>query len=438
MAISIFQSDVLSGLFGDEEIASCLNDASDARYMVRFEQALAEVQGELGIIPREAADRISNHLPSADMDLAALRAGTATSGVPTIALVAELRKGLPEEIGQWIHWGATSQDVIDTAHVLQWRDCLQILEMRLASVIDNLQSKSKTHSDRMMAGRTRSQIATPITFGYRVAQWAHPLIEAENALPALKSTVLKVQFGGAAGTISALGPDGTAVADGLAANLGLAPSPSWHVNRTSVLALAGWLGQVISGLAKMAGDLVVLGRSEIGEAIAGSSGGSSTMPQKANPVQAETIQALAGLAVTFQSGISMAASQLEERDGARWPVEWALFPQLFVAAGAALGHAQGLAETLRPNNHRLDETLTSNPAIMAEAATFLLAKHMLRSEAQAVVKAAIARGGPFADALRHETQIDIDWATALEPASAAGPSQEMAERIFAHRNKSAS
>lgn len=434
MPVSLFSSALYSGLFADEELVRLLNDASDVAHMVAFERALAVVQGRLGIIPAEAAEAIAAGLSDLQIEPASLAAGTVSAGVPVPALVAELRGTVGGEAGSWLHWGATSQDVIDTAMVLQAKTAIGLLAARLDKLIGTLHRQSNRHADRLLAGRTRSQIATPITLGYRIAQWAHPLIDAETALPELRRNVLKVQFGGASGINGAIAPDGTSVSAALAKELDLQDNPSWHVNRTPVLALGSWLQQLGAGLAKMAGDLVLLGRSEIGEVRSGTGGGSSTMPQKANPVQAEAILALQQISIAAQAGLAAAASPLEERDGARWPLEWQFLPQMLIATGAMLNHALALAETLEPNDERLATTLTDNPELMAETASFLLSKHGIpRGEAKDLVAKAAASSEPFAEALAKSTDLDIDWKKNLDPASVIAPAWEMAARIFAKR-----
>ena len=271
-------------------------------------------------------------------------------------------------------------------------------------------------------------------FGYRIAQWAHPLIDAEAALPELRRAVLKVQFGGASGINSAIAPDGTSVSLALAQELGLHDSPSWHVNRTPVLALSAWLQQLGAGLAKMAGDLILLGRSDIGEVRSGTGGGSSTMPQKANPVQAEAVLTLQQIVNVAQAGLAAAASPREERDGAFWAMEWHFLPQMLIATGAMLGHAEALAETLAPDPGALEATLTDNPEIMAEAASFLLAKAGLsRGEAKDLVTSAAASPLPFAAALAKASPVEIDWTAELDPATVIAPAKEMSARIFAKR-----
>ncbi|UES46959.1 lyase family protein [Roseibium aggregatum] len=437
MPLSLFSSQIHSSLFADGDLTKLLADGSDVAHMIAFERALATVQGRLEIIPAQAAREISEKLADVHIEPARLAAGTRSAGVPVPALVAELRKQLSADAGAWLHWGATSQDVIDTALVLQAKVALEILGARLEKLVDTLERQSERHADQLMAGRTRSQVSTPITLGYRIAQWAHPLIDAENALSALRSAVLRVQFGGASGINSAIAPDGTAVSAALALELGLEDSPSWHVNRTPILTLAGWLQQVTSALAKMAGDLALSGRTDIAEVSSGTGGGSSTMPQKANPVQAETIQVLNSIAISAQAGLAAAASPLEERDGTAWPLEWHFLPQMLLAAGAALVHADELATSLQAHGANLAATLASNPEIMAETASFVLARNgVSRAEAKDLVAAAAKDPAPFAEALARISPVSLDWQKELDPQQVVAPARDMSARIFQTRRRS--
>lgn len=434
MPVSLFSSPIYSSLFADQEFSKLLDDASDVAHMVVFERALAKVQGQLNVIPHEAAEEIERALQDVSIDPSLLSAGTLSAGIPIPALVAELRSRVGGEAGQWLHWGATTQDVMDTAQVLQTRACLDILEARIKRLIDTLHTESNHHADVLLAGRTRSQISTPITLGYRIAQWAHPLIDVEAELPGLRKSVLKLQFGGASGVNSAIAPEGPIVLKKLAEELGLHASPSWHVNRSSIVALAGWLQQICAALAKMASDLVLLGRTDIAEVGSGTGGGSSTMPQKSNPVQAETILVLNQIAISAQAGLSAAASPAEERDGAKWPLEWMYLPQILLCAGTALAHAQRLAESLIPHPQRLSATLQANPEMMAETASFILAKNgVSRAEAKEIVTAAAADTLPFAEALAKLSPLEINWRTALDPREVLEPAKEMSARIFAQR-----
>lgn len=436
MAVSLFSSLLYAELYSDSDLAACLDDAADVAAMIRFEAALAKVQGELGIIPAEAAETIAAALSDVAIDPSALAGGTRSAGVPVPALVNLLHDHCGPDAGNWLHWGATSQDVMDIGVVLQIKTCLDILAPRLTRVIDLLEDQSRKHADQLLAGRTRSQVSTPITLGYRIAQWAHPLIKVEADLNRVRTEVLRIQFGGASGVNTAIAPDGHRVSKVLAEELDLANGPSWHTERSGILALSVWLQQVGAGLAKMAGDLILLGRSDIGEVHAGTGGGSSTMPQKANPVQAEAIVTLNQITLAAAGGLGQAASPLEERDGTKWPLEWAFLPQMIIAVGTALRHAEALAETLRPDSDRIAMTLEAHPEIMAETASFILAqKGMSRADAKDLITGALADKSPFAVALKRLSAFDIDWTNALRPETAIAPSQAMAEQIFATRNR---
>lgn len=434
-----FDSGLLGPLLGDGQAAETLSEARFVAHMITVEAALARACGTVGIIPQDVAARLSDALAQTRIDPRDLGAGTAAAGVPVPALVKQLQAGLGVD-GQFLHWGATSQDIVDCAHVLQWRDMLDMLAARVAQLLDALQHASDAQSDTLMAGRTRSQVATPISFGLRIATWAQPLIALDAALPDIRARLLRVQFGGASGSASAVGTHGAALSAELARELGLADAPCWHTDRMSIMAVGGWLAGVSAALAKMARDLVTLGRSEIAEARAGTGGGSSTMPQKSNPVGAEAIITLADWTACLQPALTRAASPMEERDGAAWALEWLALPQMGMATAAALRHAQALADSLTADPARMAVQLDAgNGAVLAEAASFALAAYMPRPKAQEVVKAALARavedGISLPQALnQHEASCGLaDWTAILSAQSQLAASEVMRTRIFAER-----
>ncbi|WP_373355234.1 lyase family protein [Pseudoroseicyclus sp. CXY001] len=414
----------LGALFVEGEIAGLFSGAALTAAMIRVEAALAEAEAEAGVIPAEAGRAIAEGLAGLEIDPGALAEGTASAGVPVPALVAALRKALPEEAAAFVHWGATSQDIVDTALVLQYRAALGILEARAARLIAVLKAASEAHADLVMAARTRSQVATPITFGLRAARWAQPVIAEAAALPALRAR-LTVQFGGASGANTSVAPHGPAVSAGLAARLGLPDRPAWHTDRGAVQALGQWAARLGTGLAKMAGDLILLGRT--GEVTAGIGGGSSTMPQKSNPVAAEAILTLTRLTATLAPALS--APHAEERDGAAWALEWLTLPQMLADTGAALAHAITLAETLRPDPAAL-RTPLDDGAALAEAASFALAPHLGRAEAQALVKEAAEADAPLIEALQRLTDAPVDW-SALTPEAVIPACKAAAAQVFA-------
>lgn len=440
MALCPLDSALCGGQFGDPEIGALFSDTAEIAAMIRVEAALALAQARCGVIPAQAAAAIEEAIDAAlrrfaveespdggglpqALTPAALGPATAAAGVAAPALVAALRGLLPPEAAHWLHWGATSQDIADTALILRLRAALDLIAGRLDALIATLADLAEAHAGALMAGRTRSQIAAPITFGLRAGQWIQPLADARESLAALRPRLLKVQFGGAVGANAAVAPHGPAIMAALAMDLDLAPCPPWHTARGPLNDCAHWCAGLCGALAKMAGDLMLMGRAEIAEAQAGAGGGSSTMPQKSNPVAAETVLALARYAAAL-SAAQNASVHAEERDGAAWSLEWLTLPQTVVAAGACLRHAQDLADTLTIDATAMRANLDlGGGGAMAEAASFALAAQMPRAEAQALLKAAVreaATGGEtLAAVLIRRAPPGVDWAAALDPAQAA-------------------
>ena len=435
MQLSIQSSPLYSNLLGDPELADLLNASSEVRALIDVEAALASAQSAVGMIPETVGADMTAALQQVVPDMASLSQGISDSGVVVPVLLVELQKHLPQELAQWLHWGATSQDIIDTATMLQVSHCVDLLENRLSQLLNALYSQSQTHASTLMAARTRTQLATPITLGLRIAQWAQPLIGLENELPALQAKVLKLQLGGAVGANTVMTPQAAEVAAHMANALQLSCVPSWHTDRSSIISLANWLLQICLHTGKLAKDLMIMSRSDIAEVKAGQTGGSSTMPHKANPVKSEMVVAMNTIAQALHAGICAAASPAEERDGASWTVEWVLLPQLIVTTGCALRHSVELIESVIAEKQRLQSSIDKNPQIMSEAASFALAQHMPRSEAQVLVKQALASKRPMHLALQEQSNFPVDWASVLDPRSVCTPCQQVSASIFALRAK---
>ena len=434
-----FTSALTAPLFGDPEAAEALSDQAFVTHMVTVEAAFARACAVVGLVSAADAEALCTQLAQVRIVPEQLGAGMASAGVPVPALVALLRAGCGEA-GQALHWGATSQDIVDCAHVLQWRDLLGLLGHRLTSLLDMMKAQGDAHATTCMAGRTRSQIATPVTLGLRIATWAQPLITLEAELPGLKAQVIRVQFGGASGSGSAVGDKAAPLSAALAQELGLVSAPCWHLDRSGPQALGAWLVRLTAALGKMARDLSLAGRSEIGELRAGEGGGSSTMPQKSNPVGAEAMITLAHYAAALQPLLAQAAMAQEERDGAAWALEWLAMPQMGLTASASLRHAQTLISSLQADTGRLAAHLdTGQGAVMAEAASFALARHMPRAQAGNVVKQALATarssGTSLAQLLSEDDALGglEDWPTCLAPESAIPAAKAMQERIWSSR-----
>lgn len=431
MAITPLDSALWGGVYGDAEAASFFSDAAELAAMVRFEVALAAVQGRLGVIPVEAAETIARALADWAPEPSVLAAGTGAAGVPVPGLVAALRDRIGGEAASWLHWGATSQDVLDTALMLRIRGFLALLDARLDVLSGTLADGARRWRDVPMAGRTRSQIATPITFGLRIAGWLGAVLDLHEELPMLRQQTLRVQLGGASGSVSAMGTKGIAVGDALAAELGLTAAAPWQTDRGRLVAIGGWLARLAGACGKMAGDLILMGRSEIAEARAGAGGGSSTMPQKSNPVSAEAAVALSRFAAGLMAPLAGAMIQAEERDATGWAVEWMVLPQLGIAAAGALRHAQALADTIEADPEAMARNLAlGGGAALAEAASFALAAHMPRADAQALVKSAANSGKPLAEALATLTDAPVDWQALGEMQGDIAAAAAMVDRVL--------
>lgn len=434
MAVTPFDSRLLAPLFADPGIAALFSDAAEVEAMIAVERALARVEGRLGVIPADAAAEIDRKLDGATVDAASLAAGTRSAGVPLPALVKELRAIVGGEAAGFVHWGATSQDIVDTALVARLGTALGLLEARLDRLIEILAGLAERHRATVMAARTRTQIAVPTTFGLRAAGWLVPLLRHRERLAEARPRILMIQFGGAGGTASAIGGDGLAVMEGLAAELGLtAPPMPWHTQRDGLMELAGWLASLAASLGKIGTDVALLARSEVAEVRPGSGGGSSTMPQKANPVSAEMLVALARITAGNLGTFAQGAIHAEERDGAAWSVEWATLPAMVVAAGGGLVHAAELLETLVVDEAAM--RARAGGATLAEAASFALSAHMSREAAQALVKKAAASDADLLTALAGLSDAPTDWAAFADPAKHLGVADLFLDRVLADARK---
>ena len=414
MATNPADGTVLGTLYGSDAMRAVFAERQWLQYMLDVEAALARAQARLGIVPASAANAIARAARADTLDLKELAAGTRVTGYPVVALTRALARASGPKAGGYVHWGATTQDIMDTALVLQIRAGLEIVERGIARVGRALAARAAAHRRDVMAGRTHLQHALPVTFGYKCAVWAAPLIADTERLKALRPRVLKVQFAGAAGTLASLGKDGRAVAEGLARELGLAAADApWHAARGALAEAASVLGILCGNLAKFAADIVLLMQTEVGEVfephIPGR-GGSSTMPQKRNPIASEYVLAAARGVHALVPLMLGAMVQDHERGTGPWQAEPLALPQIFVLTGGALEHAGAIAEGMTVDAARMRRNLDlTHGLIMAEAVMMALAPRIGRDVAHDAVEHACARaldkGMPLADALAREPSL---------------------------------
>lgn len=428
MAASVFDSPLYAHLFATGETGRLFSDSAAIRAMLLVEGALAKVQGELGVIPELSAAAIHRASLEIQIDPGAIAEATGENGVCVPGLVAAFRKEMQApEHAQYVHWGATSQDIIDTALILRQHQALVHAEADLRQIIADLANSAEEYAALPMPGRTYGQHATPISWGALLADWGMALCDTVDALEALRQSSLWLSLSGSAGTGAALGEQAAETRKRLAGALGLLdPKRSWHVDRTPVLRIADWQGQVMATLARMGQSLIGLTASGVEEVSLGAPGASSTMPQKQNPVGPSALLALSNQFTGLRAGLQTAAIHQHQRDGAAWFTEWMVVPQLSLSLAAALHHAKLLATDISPRPVQMHATLNDGLGLIhAEALSFALAEIMPRPDAQQVTKRlcreAQDKRAPLADLARADYP-DLP-ADLFDPATQIGHAQ---------------
>ena len=444
MSVNPADSVVFGTLFGTAPMRAVFDDSALVARMLEVEGALALVQGRLGIIPADAAQAIAAAARTDCVDLAALGASVRTAGTPVVGLVRALGEAAGPA-GRWVHWGATTQDIVDTAVVLQIRSALALLRADLLALIAALAGQADAHRRTVMAGRTFLQHALPISFGLKCAGWVQPLIAHVERLDQLAPRIERVQFGGAVGTLASLGDQGVAVMEGLAAELGLAaPAAPWHGARDGMAECACWLGLICGSLGKIATDIVLMAQTELGEVAEPyepGRGGSSTLPHKRNPIGA--VHAIAAVRAAQALVPQMLSAMVldHERGSGPWQSESLALGQIFLLTAGALAHmlhdAIGMAVDAVQMRANLDRT---RGLIMTEAVSMALAPRLGREAAHRAVKAAsdtvLRDGVPLAQALAAVPAIGAGLSGAeieklTDPSSYLGAADMFIDRVLA-------
>ena len=437
-------SKIFGQLFNDERITELFSDTRYISTLVEVEIALAKVQGELGVIPGDAAERIKAQTASFQPDLIRLGEVTAQQGFPVVGLIQQLREHIGEEAASFVHWGATTQDIIDTALILRIKHALTVIEEGLSSIINQLSELADIHRDTLMVARTHLQHALPTTFGYKVATWLAPLLRHRDRLVELRPRVLVVQLGGGAGTLASLGDQGSTVQKALATELGLGiPLLPWHTQRDSLAEFAGWLSLVTGSLGKLALDVILLSQTEISEVAESGNpdyGSSSTMPQKKNPIRSEAILMSAQQNATLLGGLHQSLQQEHERGTHGWQLEWMTLPQMVGLTGGALRNATTVTREIQVNVERMRQNAEkSNGVLLAEPACLLLSQVIPREEAAAVVKKAIkiarVEEEHLIDVLQEIVDLDCDWSTLPTESNYLGAAKTFTDRIIRAANE---
>lgn len=332
MTASVFDHPILSGLLGDDEIGAQFSAAAELSAMLRFEVALAEAEAAEGLIPGASAEEIAA-LPEAFIaDLDALKQAIGRDGVVIPDLVRQWRARL-DDAEKHLHFGATSQDAIDTGLMLRLTAVLSVLDQRLAAIISAIDGLEKRFGTQPLMGRTRMQAAIPITVSDRLRSWKGPIVAHQAAAQEVLKAGLPLQFGGAAGTLEKLGDKASFIRPRLAELLKLSDRPQWHSQRAVIAEIGGLFSNITGSLGKIGQDLALM--ADNGTAAMGGGGASSAMPHKRNPVKAEVLVTLARFNAVQISGLHQALVHEQERSGAAWTLEWMILPQMAIATGAA-------------------------------------------------------------------------------------------------------
>ncbi|EAU35601.1 hypothetical protein ATEG_03799 [Aspergillus terreus NIH2624] len=391
-SVSAIDSSIFRTLFGTEEIRKVFDDEAYINRCIDAEAALARAQSRCNVIPPQVGEMVTQKAIHSKLDLDRLRRETEIVGYPILPLVRQLSAMCGEEAGRYVHWGATTQDIMDLASVLQMKEGLVIVERLLRDIIATLRELSAKYRDTPMAGRTHLQHALPVTFGYKCAVWLSGFQRHLERLEQLRSRTLLVQFGGAAGSLASLGDgdDGLRVRRALAEELGLADPPiTWHVARDGVAEIANFLALMGGSMGKLALDIIVMSSNELGEVsepFVPHRGASSTMPQKRNPISSEVILA-ASKVLRSNAGLVLDGMVADfERASGPWHLEWVAVPESFVIAVGALSQTHfALSGLCVHSKQMLDNLHSTKGLIVAEAVMMGLAPHVGRNKAHDIV-----------------------------------------------------
>lgn len=444
MATTVFDSILFRDSFGTPRMREIFEDRALISKYIEAEVALARAEARCGVIPAEAAQEIASRSNLDAIDLELMRHETEIVGYPILPLVHQLAK-MCGESGRYVHWGATTQDIMDTAVVLQVRDALDVVESELADLRGILARLAKQYRDTPMAGRTHLQQALPVTFGYKVAVWLAMFDRHQERFAQARPRVLVGEFAGAAGTLASLGDRGLEVQKAMMEELGLGvPVATWHVARDGLAEVVNLLGLLTGSLGKVAYDVMLMAATEFAEVyepFVKGRGASSTMPQKRNPISSELIFA-ASKAVRQHAGLMLDAMIHDfERATGPWHAEWIALPESFVLTAGALHQAKFMLDGLIVDEQRMRKNLDmSNGLIVAEAVMMGLAPELGRNEAHDVVYAACRtvneKGGTLANVLNSMPEVSSRLDRKLieqltEPANYLGAAPRMVDRVLA-------
>jgi len=447
MNATAIDSAVFRNIFSTEPMRHVFSDENRIQKYLDFEAGLARAQARLGIIPQNACDEIVEHCFVDQFDMAKIRSQTERIGYPVLPVVQQLVALCKDGLGEWCHWGATTQDITDTATIMQIREGLAIVEADINAISDALAALAKKYRDTPMAGRSNLQQAVPITFGYKVATYLAAFERHKQRLRELKERVFVFEFGGAAGTLSSLGKDGLRTQVELAKELNLKqPEIAWHTVHDRIAEVGCFLGLVTGICGKIAFDVKLMMQTEVEEVYEPfheGRGSSSTMPQKRNPISCVYITALTAVIRQHVAALLNAMEQDHERATGQWEIEWIVLPEIFALSGGALAQTKFLVSGLQVDERKMRANLDlTRGLIVSEAVMMGLGPHLGRQYAHDhvydICRKVVATGRTLLDLLAEDEEITkhLDRAALAklcDPANYLGQAGEMVDRVLAMR-----
>ena len=447
MSATAIDSAVFRNIFSTEAMRRVFSDESRVQKYLDFEAALARAQARLGVIPQNAAEEIVHHCQVGEIDFVKLEKQTARIGYPVLPVVQQLVALCRDGLGEWCHWGATTQDVTDTATVLQIREALTLVEADINGIADALAGLARKYRDTPMAGRSNLQQAVPVTFGYKIATVLAAFERHKERLRELRARVLIGELGGAAGTLASLCGRGLAVQAELMKELKLGvPAIAWHTVRDTIAEVGCFLGLVAGTCGKIALDVKLLMQTEVEEVyepFAPGRGSSSTMPQKRNPISSVYITALNSVVRQQVAALLDAMVEDHERATGPWEIEWIVLPEIFCLSAGLLSQTRFVLNGLEVDEKKMRANLDlTKGLIVSEAVMMGLGPYLGRQYAHDLVydicRNVIATGRPLLDLLAENEEIckHLDRAALTklcDPANYLGEAGAMVDRVLGMR-----
>ena len=444
MPATVVDSAIFGNIFSTETMRRVWSDENRTRKYLDVEAALARVQGRLGLIPAEAAEEIVRHCDIGQIDMDKLRQQTERIGYPVLGVVSQLNALCRDGLGEYCHWGATTQDITDTATVLQMRDAFELIEADLAAISAALAGLARRYRDTPMAGRSNLQQAVPVSFGYKMAGLRSAIERHRERLAQLKPRALVGEFAGAAGTLASLEKGALETQEGLMRELGLAqPVIAWHTIRDNIAEVGCFLGLLGGTLGKLSMDVKLLMQTEVAEVFepfAHGRGSSSTMPQKRNPISSCYIHAAVSVVRQHAAALMDAMVADHERSTGPWEIEWIVLPEAFCLIAGALRQSRALVEGLEVDEARMRANLDlTNGLVASEAVMMGLGRHLGRERAHDLVydlcRDALKQNRPLLDLLAANAEITkhLDRAALArlcDPANYLGLAGVMVDRVL--------